>query len=166
MLVVLSALAVSVNAQSKDSKPLKIGLGAMVGLPTGIISNGSTLTYGVDLMAEYTVEPKLGVTLDVGYNDFVLKGPFKGALQMAGLYPKLDMIPVLGGIKYYFADKFYGGAQVGLTFYPNGYGNNFTYALGIGYNISKKFDALLKYQSVTDSESSISYLGVRVGFSF
>ena len=71
------------------------------------------------------------------------------------------------GARYYFSDKLFGSAQAGVSiFTENGSGKYFTFAPGIGYKISEKFDLLLKYQSITPSGGSINFMRVRAGLSF
>lgn len=167
LFVMLFVLAVSVNAQTKDAKPLKIGVGAMVGLPMGDMKDVASLAYGVDLMGEYAVAPSFGLTLSIGYVDFSKKSDFKAMEDELGIKFKLGMIPVLAGAKYYFSDQIYGSAQVGLSFgTESGAGSAFTFAPGIGYKISENFDLLLKYQTASKDGSSNSFLGLRAGLSF
>ena len=166
LIVMLFVLAVSANAQTKatstDTKTFKIGAGAMIGLPTGDSSDFFSLTYGVDLMGEYAIAPTYALTLSAGYADWALKSKYKDVLDA-----EAGMIPVLAGVKYYFSDKIYGSAQLGLTFYTeSGSGNAFTFAPGVGYKITDKFDLLLKYQSASKDGSTVSFLGVRAGYSF
>jgi hypothetical protein len=157
LLVILIFFAVSVDAQIKNEKPFRIGIGAMAGLPIGDMSEAS-LAFGADIQAEYNVVPAFAVTLSAGYLDWA------GSWWSFG---DLGMIPVLAGLKYNFIDKFYGSAQAGLTFSTqSGGGSSFTFAPGIGFKISKNFDLLLKYQSAVDNGYDMSFLGLRVGITF
>ncbi len=157
LFVVLFVFAVSVNAQNKGDKAFKIGAGAMIGLPMGDASDATNLAYGVDLMGQYGVAEKLAVTLSAGYQDWSYKTGFSDA----------GLIPVLAGVKYDFSDKIYGSAQVGLSFgTASGSESAFTFAPGVGYKISDKFDLLLKYQSASKDGASLSFLGLRAGFTF
>lgn len=170
LIVMLFVLAVSVNAQTKavdkvDAKLFKIGAGAMIGLPVGDASTVFSLAYGFDLMGEYAIAPSCALTLSAGYADWSMKSAYKDALNALGVDIKTGMIPVLAGAKYYFTDKIYGSAQVGLTFYTeSGVGNALTYAPGIGYKIGDKFDLLLNYQ--TRKDGGDAFLGLRVGYTF
>ena len=171
LIVMLFVLAVSVNAQTKaastDAKTFKIGAGAMIGLPTGDYTDVASLAYGVDVMGENAVAPSLGLTLSLGYFDFAKKSDFKEVEDEFGYNLKLGLITVLAGAKYYFSDKLYGSAQAGLSFATeSGAGSVFTFAPGIGYKIADKFDLLLKYQSGSKNGSTVSFLGVRAGYSF
>jgi hypothetical protein len=158
LLLVLVVLAVSVNAQGKNEKPFKIGAGVVLGLPVGDVSTGYSLAYGVDVQGEYAAASSIGLTLSAGYLDWAAKSGYGG---------NSGSIPILVGGKYYFQNKIYASAQVGVSiFTEKGSGNYFTFAPGIGYQISEKFDLLLKYQSITVTGSSINFLGVRAGLTF
>jgi hypothetical protein len=159
LLVVLVVLTLSVNAQTKDEKPFKIGVGAMIGLPVSDYKDIARMAWGIDLMCEYAVVPEFGLTLSAGYLDWAKKSGFSGI--------KLGHIPVLVGAKYYFSDQLYGSGQVGLSFSTqSGGGSAFTFAPGIGYKISENFDLLLKYQSATKDGTNMSFIGLRSGLSF
>ena len=167
LLVALAIVTLSVNAQLTKEKPFKIGVGAMIGLPTGDASEVFNLTYGFDVLGEYTVAPSFAVTLSAGYVDFSKKSEFKNDLDYLGIKVKTGMIPVLAGIKYHFSEKFYGSVQAGLSFFTESdAGNAFTFAPGIGYKLSEKFDLMLKYQSASKDGGTSSFLGLRAGLSF
>ena len=155
----LFVVALYANAQSNDEKPFKFGVGALIGLPVGYVSSYTNLAYGFDVLSEYTVAPTFGVTLSVGYVDFVKKSGFSGF--------KTGLIPILIGGKYYFSDMLYASAQVGLSLSTQSEGGSaFTFAPGIGYKISKNFDLLLKYQSASKNGGNSSLFGLRAGLSF
>jgi hypothetical protein len=162
LLVVLFALTVSVNAQTKaaakDTKSFKIGVGAMAGLPTGDIKPYADLAYTFDLTGEFTVTPTSAFIVSAGYFDLVRKSGYTGK----------GLIPLLAGAKYYFSDQIYGIAQAGISLSAaSGGGSAFTYAPGIGYKISDKFDVSLKYQAAAPKGGgSISFLGLRAGLTF
>lgn len=151
-------VAVSVNAQTKAEKPFKIGVGAMVGLIVGDMSDFYSVALGADLMGEYAVAPSFALTLSAGYVFFAKK---------SGVSINQDFIPVLAGVKFYFSDKLYGSAQAGLSFgTESGSGSAFTFAPGVGYQLSKNFDISLKYQSATKNSVDASFIGLRAGLNF
>jgi hypothetical protein len=156
ILVVLCALGVCVSAQNvKVDKPFKFGVGALAGLPLGDASDFVKMTWGVDLLGEYSVAPKVGLTINAGYNGWVGDGG------------TADLIPVLAGAKIYSGSKIYLSLQAGVTFSAEGGGGNaFTYAPGLGVKISDKLDLLLKYQAATQYGSTFSFIGLRLGIFF
>lgn len=158
LLFVLFVMAVTVYAQTKDGTSSKLSIGGMIGLPSDDMSTGYNFAYGVDLKAEFGIVPKLALTISAGYLDWAAKSGYGGSN---------GMIPALGGLKYYFSDKVYGSAEAGLTFSTNsGGGNVFTFAPGLGYKFTDKFDILIKYQDATKYGFSMSYLGLRAGLTF
>ncbi|MBL0356852.1 MAG: hypothetical protein IPP72_08140 [Chitinophagaceae bacterium] len=100
----------------------------------------------------------MGITLSVGY----VKYTGKSGVTITGA-----LIPVLAGARIYFAEKFYGSAQLGMSLSTeSGGGSAFTYAPGFGYKVSENFDLLLKYQAATKSGSTTSFLGLRAAYNF
>ena len=156
--VVLFAIAVTVNAQGADEKSFKIGVGAMIGLPVGDASDAANLAYGVDVMGEYGIASSMALTLSAGYVDWSYKSGFSDA----------GVLPVLAGLKYDFSEKFFGSAQVGLSFFTasGSDGSAFTWAPGVGYKLTEKLDAVIKYQSATKNSFDTSFLGLRIGYTF
>ncbi|MDB5203347.1 MAG: hypothetical protein JWQ27_2756 [Ferruginibacter sp.] len=162
-LFVLAALTVAsfaVNAQS----PVKLSLGVDGQLPIGDFSDIYSFGIGGSLQADYNVDPELALTLSAGYLNF------SGKTVNNFKYPSFGMVPVLAGIKYYFAPQVYGSAQLGLSFGTDkGDGSNFTYAPGIGYKFSNNVDALLKYTGMSvkgSSNSSFNTIGLRLAYTF
>ena len=167
LLAVLVTLILSVNAQNTDNQPIKVGVGAMIGLPMGDLNDMASLAWGIDVMGEYAVDPSFALTLSIGYVDFVLKSEYKDMLDELDLDAKMGMIPVLAGAKYFFTDNLYGSGQIGISFSTQKDGGSaFTFAPGIGYKMSENLDLLLKYQSASDDGADMSFLGLRVGISF
>lgn len=159
MFAVLVALTLSCNAQSTDEKPFKIGVGALIGLPVGDIADFASLAFGFDALCEYAVAPEFAVTLSAGYLDWAKKSGFSGV--------KFGLIPVLVGAKYYFAEKIYGSAQLGISFSTtSGGGSAFTFAPGVGMKLTDNIDLLLKYQSASKNGGNTSFIGLRAGISF
>jgi len=159
LLVVLFVLSVSVDAKSrKDEKSFKIGIGAMAGLPMGDIKPYANLAYTVDLTGEFAVTSTGAFIISGGYFDLVRKSGYSGN----------GLIPILAGAKFYFSDQIYGIAQAGISLSTAGGGGSaFTYAPGIGYKVSEKFDVSLRYQSAAPKGGgSISFLGLRAGLTF
>ena len=152
------AIAFTANAQSKkaETKEFKFGVGLTAGLPMADIKSFSSFAVKGDLQAEYNAAENLGLTLSAGYLKYIAKSGFSTG----------SVIPVLAGVKFGFADKFYGHAQLGLSFISDGGGSAFTYAPSVGYKVSDNFDLALKYEALTKNSVTFSYLGLRAGFSF
>ena len=161
LLFVLVALGLSLNAQTENKKPITIGVGALIGFP---VSSAYHLPLGLDVIGEYAVAPSWGLTLSAGYDVGLVKTVYWSS-ESGYRGVNEGLISVMAGGKYYFANKFYGSAQLGVFIYTaKGSGNYLTFAPGIGYKISKKFDLLLKFQSFAMSD--LDFLGIRAGFTF
>lgn len=151
------AIAFSANAQEKSSdKILKFGVGVTAGLPMADIKSASSFALKGDLQAEYLAGETVGLTLSAGYLKYIAKSGYSTG----------SVIPVLAGVKFGIGEGFYGHAQLGLSFISDGGGSAFTYAPSIGYKVSENFDLALKYEALTKSSVTFSYLGIRAGFSF
>ena len=146
----IAALALTAGAQDKggSDKSFKPSIGLEAGLSTG-----SRLNIGASLQGEFSAAENIGVTLNAGYL-YTLKKDF---------IPSSSLIPVLGGVKYYFSEQFFGHAQAGMTFFKGG-GSAFTYSPGLGYQVSENFDITAKYLGF--SKGGGSYFGLRAAYSF
>lgn len=157
--VALVAIAFTANAQDKkgSDQSIKFGAGVLAGIPIGDLKNAASFAIGGDIQGEYAAAETVGITLSAGY----LNISGKSGLGSTGV------IPVLLGGKFTFGEKFYGHAQVGMSFSTqSGGGSAFTYAPGFGYQVSEKFDLGVKYQAWTKSGFTSSIIGLRAGFSF
>ena len=154
----LAIAAFAVSAQDKDAaKKFTIGGGATLGFVVGDFSSITSLAYGADIQGEYAASSNLGLTVSAGYVNFVAKSGFSTD----------GIIPVLGGARYYFNEKFFASAQAGVSISTaSGGGSWFTYAPGVGYKVNEKLDLTAKYQAATKDGVSLSFAGVRVGYKF
>jgi hypothetical protein len=163
----IAVIAFSANAQDKASdKPLKFSVGVEAGLPLGDLKEGSSFGIGGSAMAEYAAAENLGLTLGAGYLTFL------GKTVEGEKGPSLNLIPVLVGAKYYFSPKFYGHAQLGMTFASvkiEGLGSAntsaFTYAPTIGVLPTENIDISLKYQAYSKGGTT-SFIGLRAAYTF
>ena len=105
LVVVLLVLVVTVKSQVYYEKPIKIGVGAIVGLPMDAAKDYYNLAYGVDALGEYRISNSFDLSLNIGYSELNKK---------SGVTQNRKLIYGLAGVKYYFADKFYGGVQAGI----------------------------------------------------
>jgi len=155
-------IAVSGFAQKKGSN-FSIGLEA--GLPVGSTSNFYTVAIGGSLKYEAPIATGTSFTLTAGYTSFQGKTvtyPVIGAVKT----PALGVIPVKAGIKYFFADAFYGEAQLGAAFgTKSGSGTAFAYSPGIGYKFSDVVDLGVRYEAWSNN-GTVSQVAARLGFSF
>ena len=160
------AIAFSANAQdSKTDKPLKFSVGVEAGLPLGDFKEVSKFGIGGSVQGEYSAAEKVGLTLNAGFLSF------SGKTIDGDKFPSTSIIPVLAGAKYYFTEKVYGHAQVGISFMSVKFegvtasASGFTYAPTIGVMPSENFDISLKYLGIS-KDGTTSFLGLRVAYTF
>lgn len=150
-------IAVSGFAQ-KGGSNFSIGLEA--GLPVGNTSNFYNVAIGGSLKYEAPIATGTNFTLTAGYTSF--QGKTIGAVKI----PAAGLIPVKAGIKHFFADAFYGEAQVGAAFSTqSGGGTAFAYSPGIGYKFSDVIDLGVRYEGWSKNGTT-SQIAARLGFSF
>ena len=148
--------------------------GVDLGLPTGSLSDVSSIGFGVSLRYEKEIQDKLNWTASVGFASFSGKSyNFSG---YSGNYPSITVVPIVGGVKYYFQEAnagFYGGLDLGFfigsvsVVYPfsgksvSSSETKFGIAPGIGYRMDK-WDFSFRYNSASD----LSYAGLRAAYVF
>ncbi len=154
------------HSQVNPSKgDLKFSAGAELGLPIGDFADASTFGFGLSVQADYYIFDKLSLNLNVGVLSY--QGKSQNLLGNSVKLPNLTIIPVVAGTKYWITDKFYGSAQLGLSFlsYNGVNSRDFTYAPGIGYQFTK-MDVQLKYNSINTDGGSLDNIGLRVAYHF
>jgi hypothetical protein len=85
-----------------------IGADAAVAIPFGDFSNGAGIGFGALFRAEYNLIPNLNLTGRAGFIYHLPKDTVIGDI-------KFYEVPILAGVKYAFADAFYGAAELGLV---------------------------------------------------
>jgi hypothetical protein len=136
------------------AKKTVISIAANLGFPT---STGYSFAVGGDLQADFGVSDNVKVTASGGYENYSIKSSYGGGSTY--------FIPLLAGVKFPFADKFYGHAQLGYGFAQGGSGA-FGYAPSIGYNVSDNFDISLKYLAFSKNSYTLGSLNLRLAYSF
>lgn len=141
--------------------PLSFSVGLDQGIPVGRVSKFSSYVAGASLQAEYLMLKELGITLNTGYLYYVAKDGEKG----------LPFLPVMGGVRFHITPKLYLSGQAGVSFYlgnENEGGSKstyLTYAEGIGYQVLKRVDLLLKYEGVNvGAGKDYSFAGMRLAY--
>jgi hypothetical protein len=164
----LSLLSIQVNAQS-DRKPWSIGFGFDGGIPLGDAKTAYNFNGGMDIRFSYKLGPGFA-TLTAGANAFIPKS-FNGVDTKAGL-----QIPVKLGYKYKIVPHFFVMGEAGYSSFRSYYddGNNhlvsastsgFTYAPSIGTEFGA-FEAAVRYEGISVSGGTISFVALRIGFNF
>jgi hypothetical protein len=151
--IVMSTIAANAQKGMSDKKTV-VSIAGNIGLPT---STGYSFAAGGDIQADFGVAESIKITLSGGYEDYSIKSSYGGG---SGYF-----IPVLGGVKFPFSDKFYAHAQLGYGFAKGG-GGAFSYAPSLGYSVSENFDLSLKYLAFSKSGSTLGSVNLRVAYDF
>jgi hypothetical protein len=162
LLGALATICFVVNAQKTNTNTakFKFSAGADFALPFGLFSNFYSVGFGASAQADYLINQKSSVGLNVGYMNYV------GKTVLRFRVPNIDLIPVLAGLKHEFTEELYGQFQLGVTFFSNDAGSAFTYAPGIGCKFNSHLDGLLKLQGWSNDGSSTQQLALRVAYTF
>lgn len=157
LFVALTVLFFEGKAQDESEiQGFRIGAGTTLAIP---ISNldGTSIGYGVDVLAHYGLSDNLAVTLDAGYI---------GLLGKAGVGSS-NLFPLRAGIRYFPVSRLFLGAKAGIGILSVA-GTSITttaYSVGAGFMISSKFDVGVAYEGYSKN-GSFGYIGLRLGRTF
>lgn len=155
-------IGTNVKAQSSSDSKLRFGIAAEVGAPTGAAHNGSNIYAGITPRLQYGADEGLAWTLTSGYYNFFGK-------QIPGTnvnYSSLGLVPVKLGVKGFFADNLYFGAEAGAGFETNKGGNTkLILAPGLGY-ANEKWDISARYENFSGQSVNYGLVGLRVAYGF
>ncbi|RZK65471.1 MAG: hypothetical protein EOO85_28275, partial [Pedobacter sp.] len=123
-LFLLSAIAgvlgfSSVNAQTKDVAMTgsKLGIGAEFAFPTGDFGDAYDLGYGGSLQFQTPIANKLNFIATGGYMNF--QGKDINIAGINGKVPNLGVVPLKIGARYFLAENFYAGGELGAAIGTN-----------------------------------------------
>lgn len=140
----------------------QFSLGADLALPSGNWSTYYNAGFGVSGRYEAPIQDKLNWTATAGFLSFSLKSTYGSA--------SATIIPIAGGIKYYFQEAnsgFYVAADLGIYFTSVSAGgttvsdNKFGLAPGVGYRVNT-WDFTFRLNTPADG----NYLGLRAAYVF
>ena len=145
------------NAQTKSSdSPWRLGLGVEAGVPTGAAIS-SNFELGGTARLQYGADKGLAYTLTSGYYNFFPKAS-SGA--------SAGVVPVKAGIKAYFADNVYFGAEGGVAIVTGaGSATKLDFAPGLGYS-TKSVDIGVRYENFSGQNSNFGLIGLRLAYGF
>ncbi len=166
---ILLAVAVFMISAAKVNAQTSFSLGLEGAVPMGKFNDlGYKFGIGGSAQVDYKIASDAALTLNVGYINHSNK-------SSTPTY-HFSVIPVLGGVKYWFSPKVYGSAQLGAAFNSTKISNynsgnsitstGFAYSPGIGFNISKGLDLLIKYFGNSVSGGTFSSVGARLAYTF
>jgi hypothetical protein len=152
----------NVKAQTTTNSPWRLGIGVEAGVPTGDAHTSSKFSLGGTARLQYGADQGLAYTLTSGYYHF-----FGSEIGNTGVkYASGGIVPVKAGIKAFFADKIYFGAEAGAGFETNSGGNTkLILSPGLGY-AGKSLDVGVRYENFSGQSNNYGLVGLRVAYGF
>jgi hypothetical protein len=166
-------LFLTAAAQEQGPK-YKIGIGGEYLFPQGNTAQYNGAGYGVSVLGEYKLLPKLNATLSGSYISLPYSKLYKQMVDpwLAEPLKSRTFYPVKGGAKYYFGKYFYAAAEAGAAItLDEGSNTSFAYAGGLGaalaLNAKSNLDLGIKYETwALNSSSTSSFIGLRAAYLF
>jgi hypothetical protein len=170
-LILLTAIAgffafSNVNAQTKDvgMTGTKLGIGADFAFPMGDFGDVADFGFGGSLAAQFPIANKLNLTASAGYLNFKSK-------EIAGVTFNSSYIPVKAGARYFVAENFYIGGELGASFPAKDGGSTaFAYAPGVGIEFPVADNGAIelgaRYEGWSYDGGTNSFLGLRLAYNF
>lgn len=154
----------NVSAQTKDvaMSGNKFGIGAEFAFPTGSFGDFYDLGYGASLQFQTPIVEKLNFTATAGYLNFKAKDEIGGGNYGA--------IPVKIGARYFIAENFYAGGELGASFgTEEGSETSFVYTpnIGVEFPVSDKgsIDLGARYEAWSNN-GTLKFVGLRLAYNF
>ena len=159
LVMLLAAFYVAGHAQAGGTTGGKFSIGLEAGKPIGEVGKFYSHLLGGSLQYEMKPDSDIGITVNGGYQNYSIKSSNGGG--------SVGFVPLLAGVKYYFVPAAFFHAQLGAAFGTDkGQGTSFTYSPGIGFNLSRNFDATLKYTGISNKGGNLDNVGLRIGYNF
>jgi len=173
---VAAAIFFGSNAKAQTITPdkFRFGIGVDGGAVTGDAHDFSNIELGGTARLQYGVSNNLAITLTSGYYNFFGK-------TVPGLdekYQSLGMVPVKAGIKYFFTQSLYFGAEAGVgietkTFAYQGEPDDLNdqthtkllLAPALGW-ANKHWDVGVRYENYSGQSDSYGVVGLRLAYGF
>jgi hypothetical protein len=163
----------NVKAQMITPDKLRFGIGVEGGAVTGAAHDLSNAYIGGTGRLQYGLSNNFAITLTSGYYNFFGKDEPGTDVK----YQSKGLVPVKAGIKLFFADNVYFGAEAGAgfetkTFLPQGVdsqaGEKDTKLIlspAIGY-ASKSWDVGVRYENFSGQSNNYGLVGLRIAYGF
>jgi len=159
------ALFIGTNAKAQSDSKLRFGIAAEVGVPTGNASNFSNIYAGITPRLQYGADEGLAWTLTSGFYNFFGKN-VNITPTVTAKAGDVGIVPLKLGVKGFFADNLYFGAEAGAGFETNKGGNTkLIVAPGIGY-ANTSWDISARYENFSGQNTSYGLVGLRVAYGF
>jgi hypothetical protein len=155
----------SANAQtttkSADASPWRLGFGIEGGIPTGDAHPQSGFELGGSARLQYGISDALDLTLTSGYTNYFIKSQYKEPG-----FSNIGIVPVKVGIKAFFAQNLYFGAEAGAGFETVTNGNTkliLSPALGWA---NQHWDVGVNYTNYSGQSDNYGSIGLRLAYGF
>lgn len=158
-------IGTSANAQSTDDSKLRLGIGVEAAVPTGNLGDVSNIGIGITPRLQYGADEGLAWTLTSGYYNF-----FGKTVNLPGsaTYKAGDVgiVPVKVGVKGFFAQNLYFGAEAGAGFETAKGGNTkLIVAPALGF-ANEKWDISARYENFSGQSNNYGLVGLRLAYGF
>lgn len=169
-------LGSSAKAQTITPDKFRFGVGVEGGIATGSLHNYSNLELGGTGRLQYGLSKNLALTLTSGYYNFFgrnVQGT-DGTIK----YNSLGMVPVKAGIKAFFTDNLYFGAEVGAGFETRAFGvvhgtdtqgytkdTKLILSPALGY-ATKHWDVGVRYENFSGQSNNYGLVALRLAYGF
>ena len=175
-LILLTAVAgffafSNVNAQTKDvgMTGTKLGIGADFAFPMGDYGDYADFGFGGSLGLQIPIANRVSFTGSAGYLNFKSK-------EVVGVSVNSAAIPVKAGARFFVAENFYIGGELGAAFPTEDGGKTaFAYAPGVGIEfpvadngaieLGARYEGWSSKNSLDQSFTN-SFLGLRLAYNF
>jgi len=154
----------NVSAQTKDPamSGQKLGIGAEFAFPTGDFGDVTDFGFGGSLQFQTPIVEKLNFTATAGYLNFKNKDVFGGG--------NFGIIPVKIGARYFLAENFYAGGELGAAFGTSDNSEtSFVYTpnIGVEFPVSDKgsIDLGARYEAWSNNGTA-KFIGLRLAYNF
>jgi hypothetical protein len=158
------------SAQTKDPamSGSKLGIGVDFAFPTGNFGDFTDFGYGGSLQYQVPIIEKLNFTASAGYLNFKGKDVTVAGVTFDG--GNVAAIPVKAGVRYFLAENFYVGGELGAAFgTSDGAGTAFVYDphIGVEFPVSDggSIDLGARYESWSNDGTS-RFIGLRLAYNF
>ena len=157
-------ITTNVNAQTTEKSAWRLGIGVEGGIPTGDI--GSDFMLGGTARLQYGASDNLAITLTSGYYNF-----FGEELPNNPDRYDVGIVPVKAGVKAFFTDNLYFGAEAGAGFNTSEGGTTkLILAPALGW-ADQHWDVGVKYENFSgNNKTNVDYnfgvIGLRVAYGF
>ena len=151
-----------VKAQSTPADPWRLGIGVELGAPTGNAHDISNFELGGTARLQYDASGNFAYTLTSGY--YNMSGKTIPGTNLT--YSSLGIVPLKFGIKAFFAQNLYFGAEAGAGFETNAGGSTkliLSPALGFA---NQTWDVGVRYENFSGQSNNYGLVGLRVAYAF